>query len=115
MHPKIDKDQHLGPPFELTGPVDDGTGGYDDDLAMAITFVITQDQGGGDVAKGVGKSKKVYMRGGPDAKWTGTVRQADSTAFEPGPAVVSAFAALINDDGEWELYPWGRTVNLINP
>jgi hypothetical protein len=29
--------------------------------------------------------------------------------------VVSAFAALINDDGEWELYPWGRTVNLINP
>jgi hypothetical protein len=115
MHPKIDADQHLSPPFTITGPVDDGKGGYDDDLAMAITFVITQDQGDDQVAKGVGKSNKVYTRGGSDQKWHGEVVMADGTQFQPGTAVVSAFAALVNDDGEWELYPWGRTVNLVNP
>ena len=115
MHPKIDKDQHLGPPFKLTGPVDDAAGGYDDDLAMAITFVITQDQGGGAVARGVGKSDAIYTQSDNGGKWIGQVKVLETPKFTAGPAVVSAFAAIVTDDGEWELYPWGRTVNLISP
>ena len=117
MHPKIHRDQHLGPPFRLTGPVDDATGSYgaDDDLAMAITFVITQRQRGGAVAKGVGKGDRIYTQSDSGGAWAGDVRVQGAPAFEAGPAVVSAFAAIVTDEGEWELYPWGRTVNLINP
>jgi photosystem II stability/assembly factor-like uncharacterized protein len=115
MHPKIDETQHLKPPFTITGPVDDGTESYekDDDLAMAITFVITQDETG---AKGVGKSDAIYFQKDKGSNWTGLVTVPKGVpAFEVGSAHVAAYAAIVTDEGEWELYPWGRTVKLVSP
>jgi phage/plasmid primase-like uncharacterized protein len=115
MHPKIDEKQHLGPPFKITGPVDDATSSYenDDDLAMAITFAVTQDQTG---AKGVGKADAIYFQSDKGTNWLGLVTVPDGTPkFKAGSAEVSAFAAIVTDEGEWELYPWGRTVTLISP
>jgi hypothetical protein len=113
MHPKIDQNQHLGPPFKITGPVDDATAGsgYDDDLAMAITFVVTQQQGRA-VAKGVGKGDTIYTQSDKGGQWTGAVKLQGTPAFQAGPAHVAAFAAIVTDEGEWELYPWGRDVKL---
>jgi hypothetical protein len=116
MHPKIDETQHLTTPrFRITGPVDDASGSYedDDDLAMAITFVIKQDATG---AKGVGKADDIYSPSDKGKTWSGWVAVPDGTpAFKTGSADVSAFAAIVTKGGEWELYPWGRTVKLVNP
>jgi hypothetical protein len=115
MHPKIDATQHLGPPFRITGPVDDATDTYgeDDDLAMAITFVITQDATG---AKGVGKADDIYFASDKSKNWSGLVTVPGGTPkFKAGVADVSAFAAIVTDEGEWELYPWGRQVTVVSP
>jgi hypothetical protein len=112
MHPKIDADQSLTAPFTIRGPVDEEPDSPDDDLLMAITFVITQESKSGGVVKGVGKSDGFYTQADRHGKWTGQVKLAETVKFEPGRAHVEAFAAIVTDDGEWELYPWGRWVNL---
>jgi hypothetical protein len=112
MHPKIDEDQSLAAPFTIRGPVDESPDSPDDDVLMAITFVITQELGSGGVVKGVGKSDDFYTQADRHKKWTGQVRLADTVKFQAGKAHVEAFAAIVTDDGEWELYPWGRFVTL---
>jgi hypothetical protein len=91
MSPKVYAEQKLpggSGNFKITGPI----GGWDSDEAAAVfTLVISQKVDGG-VAIGVGKSR-VYK-------------------FQPGGATVFAWASIAEDDGGWEMYPWGRPVEL---
>jgi hypothetical protein len=115
MIPKVDDEQKLPDSngnFKITGPI----GGWDSDEAAAVfTLVISQKVNGG-VAIGVGKSGvyKPNGTGGP-TKWSAPVEVVNGHQFQPGGATVFAWASIAETDGGWEMYPWGRPVELELP
>ena len=112
MSPKVYAEQKLAGSngkFTITGPI----GGWDGDEAAAVfTLVVSQKVNGG-VAIGVGKSRvyKPNASGGPK-DWTAPVKVVNGHKFQPGGATVFAWASIAEDYGGWEMYPWGRPVEL---
>jgi hypothetical protein len=107
MHPKIDPHQNL-PLKTITGPIDNWES---DDGAAVFTLVISQ-VGNGKVATAIGRSE-VYTPqsdGGPK-QWSAEVTVLGGT-FHKGGATVFAWASIAQPDGGWEMYPWGRPVDL---
>jgi hypothetical protein len=107
MSPKIKRKQSLAGSsgFTITGPI----GPWEDDEAAAVfTLVISQAVSGG-MAVGIGKSQPYYP-GATD--WSADVTVLPGKSFKPGGATVFAWASIAEKDGGWEMYPWGRPVQL---
>lgn len=109
MHPKIHPHQSLpAKTFPVGGPIDVWE---DDDAAAVFTVVISQVVNG-SYATGLGRSE-VYtpLPGGGPKEWTADVKVLAGT-FQKGGATVYAWASIAQPDGGWEMYPWGRPVQL---
>jgi hypothetical protein len=105
MHPKIFSNQTLST-NSIGGPIRDWE---DDEVAVIFTFVISQVVDDG-VAIGIGKSEPYYPKAAE--WWAPLMKLPNSPRFQTGGATVMAWASIALDDGGWEMYPWGRPVNL---
>ncbi len=91
---------------------DERVGAAGGDAAAVFTVVVSQVVNGG-WAIGIGKSdvyKPPPPKTGPN-DWSADIEMVTGT-FEKGGATVYAWASIAQPDGGWEMYPWGRAVEL---
>lgn len=104
MHPKIASHQDL-PATKITGPIN-----WESDDAAAVFSVVVSQVVSKSRAIGIGMSGVCKPTTDP-GNWSADVEILTGT-FQKGGATVYAWASIAQPDGGWEMYPWGRAVEL---
>jgi hypothetical protein len=86
---------------EVTGPI---TQWDADETSATFAVVIAQLQADGTIVLAHGSSVNTYHSG--DGAWSAHAHVVGPAGLAAGHAQAFAYASVLNDDGEYEPYPW---------
>jgi hypothetical protein len=86
---------------EVTGPISQWDA---DETSATFAVVIAQVQSDGGIVLAHGSSAHGYQSG--DGAWSAHAHVAGPASLTAGAAQAFAYASVLNDEGEYEPYPW---------
>jgi hypothetical protein len=90
-----------GKVVEVTGPISQ----WDpDETSATFAVVIAQVKSNGDIVMAHGSSAQTYNSG--DGSWTALARVVGQVQLAAGLAQAFAYASVLNNQNEYEPYPW---------
>jgi hypothetical protein len=86
---------------EVTGPISQWDA---DETSATFAVVIAQVQPGGEIVLAHGSAGHNYQSG--DGAWAAHAHVSGNGSLSAGHAQAFAYASVLNDEGEYEPYPW---------